>query len=321
MKYRRFLTAVLVSGLFLSLGIYFTGCEEEIPAPTLSIYITVNGFAVDIAAEAPDATSWQWDYGDGTVSDSVGSHSYTYETGGDFTIECTVTGEGGETSKTEAVTIATIEELLSGGAGAANGKTWVLSRTPGGYDGVGFIKEELVPNFFPAVNDLLDVIGLPDEYDNEYTFYHDGSYSLDNVNGDVLAPWVYSSHEVDPADIQITTSYGFFQITYPEPESATWSLTENQDLTIESVYDEDIDIGPKPGVPESVTFENADYITFEGDGFIGLKDYTTTALIREISPDRMVITLFYHEYWGDPENDGELYKLPSLAITLSYDAK
>ena len=119
MKFRRFLTAVLGSGLFLSLGIYFTGCEEEIPAPTLSIFITVNGFTVDIAAEAPDATSWQWEYGDGTVSDSVGSHSYTYDAGGDYTITCTVTGEGGETTKTEDVTIATIEELLSGGAGAA----------------------------------------------------------------------------------------------------------------------------------------------------------------------------------------------------------
>ena len=107
-----------------------------------------NGFTVDIAAEAPDATSWHWDYGDGTVSDSVGSHSYTYASGGDFTIECRVTGEGGETTKTEDVTIATIEELLSGGAGATNGKTWVLSRTAGGYDGVGFIKEELTPNIF-----------------------------------------------------------------------------------------------------------------------------------------------------------------------------
>ena len=171
------------------------------------------------------------------------------------------------------------------------------------------------------MNDLLEVVGLPDEYDNEYTFYSDGSYSLDNVNGDVLTPWVYASFEVDPADIVITTTYGFFQITSPEPESATWSLTKNKDLTIESVYDEDIDIGPKPGVPESVTFEDADYITFEGDGFIGMKDYTTTALIREISPDRMTLTLFYHEYMGDPENDGELYKRPSLAITLSYDAK
>jgi len=138
-------------GLILYLGICFTACkEDEIPAPTLNLFVTVNGFTVEIAAEAPDATSWEWDYGDGTVSDSVGSHTYTYESGGDYTIECTVTGEGGETTKTEDVTIATIEELLSGGADAANGKTWVLSKTAGGSDGVGHIKAELVPNIFPA---------------------------------------------------------------------------------------------------------------------------------------------------------------------------
>ncbi len=321
MKYKGLLKKVLALVLILFLGIYFTGCKEEIPAPTLGLFITVNGFTVDIAAESTGAASWQWNYGDGTVSDSVGSHSYTYATGGDYTIECTVTGDGGETIKTKAVTIATIEELLTGGSGAANGKTWVLSRTVGGNDGVGHIKEELVPNIFPAVNNMLDVIGLPDEYDNEYTFYFDGSYSLNNINGDVMSPWIYSSFEVDPGDIVHTTGYGFFQITYPNPESATWSLSENADLTIESVYDEDIDIGPKVGVPLTVQYENVDYITFTGDGFIGLKDYTTTAMIREISPDRMTITLFYHEYMGDPENDGALYLRPSLALTMSYDAK
>ena len=93
MKYKGLSKIVTGLGFILFLGICFTACkEEEIPAPTLSIYITVDGFSVNIAAESPDATSWQWNYGDGTVSDSVGSHSHTYESGGDFTITCTVTG-------------------------------------------------------------------------------------------------------------------------------------------------------------------------------------------------------------------------------------
>ena len=64
-----------------------------------------------------------------------------------------------------------------------------------------------------------------------------------------------------------------------------------------------------------------DYITFTNDGFISLLDYTTTAMIREIGPDRMVISVFYHEFMGDPGNDGDLYLRSSLALTLSYDAK
>jgi PKD repeat protein len=321
MKYKGLLKSFLTLGLILILGICITACKEEIPPPILDIYITVDGFNINIAAESPDSVTWLWNYGDGTVSDSVGSHTHTYAMGGDYTIVCTVTGEGGETPKTEAVAIATIMDLLSGGEDAPNGKTWVLSRTPGGSNGVGHIKVDLVPNIFPAVVDMLDFIGLPDEYDNEYTFYFDGRYSLDNINGDVMSPWVYSSLEVDPGDIVHTTSYGFFQISSPNPESATWSLSENEGLSIETVYDEDVDIGPKPGIPETIEYENVDYITFDGGGFIGLKDYTTTAMIREISPDRMTITLFYHEFWGDPENDGELYLRPSLALTLTYDAK
>ncbi len=69
-------------GFLLVLGICFTACkEEEIPAPSLSIFVTVDGFTVNIAAESPEATSWQWDYGDGTVSDSAGSHLHLYHRG------------------------------------------------------------------------------------------------------------------------------------------------------------------------------------------------------------------------------------------------
>lgn len=321
MKYKGLLKSIVGLGFVPFLGIFFTACgEDEIPAPTLDIFVTVDGFTVEIAAESPDATSWSWNYGDGTTSDSTGSHSYTYETGGEFTIQCTVTGEGGNTSESEAVTIATIQELLSGGSGSG-GKTWVLSRTPGGVDGVGHIKTELVPNIFPAIVDLLDFIGIPDEYDNLYTFHFDGTYELDNVNGDVMCPWIWTTFEVDPDDVVEKTGYGFHQIHDADIEGASWTLHENADLTLETVYDEDIDVGPKPGIPETVSWEDVDYISFEGGGFLGLKDYTTIAMIREISPTRMVISLFYHEYMGDPGNDGDLYMLPSLCLTLSFDAQ
>ena len=104
-------------------------------------------------------------------------------------------------------------------------------------------------------------------------------------------------------------------------EGASWTLHENADLTLETVYDEDIDVGPKPGIPETVSWENVDYITFEGGGFIGLKDYTTIAMIREIATERMVITLFYHEFLDDAGSENEYWKLPSLALTLSFDAQ
>ncbi|MEA1876073.1 MAG: PKD domain-containing protein [Bacteroidota bacterium] len=319
MKRTGLLSNVKGLGIILILGIVFTTCKKE-PLPTVDLYITVDGFTVDIAAEALNTTSWAWDYGDGTVSDSVGSHSHTYAEGGNFTIQCTVTGLGGETTKTESVAIATIAELLSGGTGAADSKTWVLSRTAGGTDGVGFVKVDLAPDVFPAGNDMLEFIGVPDEYDNEYTFYGDGSYSIDNINGSILASWIYSSFEVESGDIVNTTPYGIFQINSPNVESATWSLTKDEDLVIESVYDADIDY-PEPGIPETITFEKVDFISFEDGGFIGMKDYTSTAMIRDISADRMTLTVFFHSYYGDPANDNNLYLRPAFILTLSYDAK
>jgi hypothetical protein len=166
---------------------------------------------------------------------------------------------------------------------------------------------------------MLDVLELSEEYDNEYTFKFDGSYSLDPKNGKVLASWVYSNMGIDPGDIVKTTAYGIFQISITTPASTTWSLSENTDLTIESVYDANDD--QEDGVPETVTFENVDYITFTGDGFIGMKDYTSTVIIREISADRMTLTMFFHSYMGDPANDGGLYLRPSFIMTLSFDAK
>lgn len=318
MKYNELFKNAFALGLILFMGISITGCKEKIPEPTIALYITVNGFTVDIAAEATDANTWLWNYGDGMVSDSVGSHSYTYATGGDYTIECTVTGEGGETVKTKLLTIATIEELLTGGVEAVNGKTWVLSRTPGGTDGVGNVKVALAPDIFPAASEMLEFIGIPDEYDNEYTFKADGSYSIDSKNGNVLSGWIYAHKEMDHDNIVTTTSYGIYQIRLPMPEAASWSLTENEDLSVETVYDPDLHY-PTLGIEETITFENVDYITFDGDGFIGLKDYSSTAMIREISPDRMTITVFFHSY--DHIDDGEKYLKPSLIMTLTYDAK
>ena len=82
MKKRGLQKSITGLGFILFLGICFTACkEDEVPPPTLDIFVTVDGFTVNIAADSPEATSWSWNYGDGTTSDSTASHSYTYETG------------------------------------------------------------------------------------------------------------------------------------------------------------------------------------------------------------------------------------------------
>jgi PKD repeat protein len=320
MKKMKLLKTILGLGLILFVAAFTTSCDDDDDtptAPTIKIQVnSVEGFTVDIAAEASaDVVSWHWDYGDGNTSDSVGGHYYTYEKGGDYTITCTVkNGAGVEATDTWDVNIATIEELLTGGSS----KTWVLSRTAGNIDGVSYsVNSNFTLDMPTAGYDVLAIVGLEEEYDNEFTFNSDGSYSLNfGVGGSVLAGWVYSSRE-QADNIVKTTGYGIYSLKVPVPDEATWSLHKNTDLTVNAVYDKDQD--NSGGVEETVVFESVNYITFEGDGFIGMKDYNSYAIVRNVSKESLTVTIFWSSYY-DNEDLG-IYNLPSMMLTLTLVPK
>jgi len=314
MKKRNLLNIVL--GLALLMGAFFTSCsDDDGPAkPTIELFITTDGFTIDIAAEAENVTTWAWEYGDGTVSETAGSHTHTYATGGDFTVKCTVTGDGGPTTTTELVTIATIEELLTA-------HTWVMSNAGTG-NGLGFhitsdlVVDQAATDVLATIDGLQDGTDMPydftDEYEDEYTFNADKSYAVDYKNNNVLSSWVYS-----PQDKIVGTCFyvGMFVISQEPLQGATWALHENQNLVLNTVYDEDLD--NSGGVAETVTFENADYVTFTNGGFLGIKDYTSTVLIRSITADELAVTVFFHSY-----NDGTLgVAEPSLLLNLTFVPK
>jgi PKD repeat protein len=315
MKNRRLFKNLLGLSIIAAMGFFFSSCgdDDTPPAPTIKLYVEVDGFTANIAAKAENVTSWHWDYGDGTTSDSIGGHTHTYAEGGDYTITCTVRGDGGEATDTWDVNIATIEELLTGGSS----KTWVLSKTAGNMDGVSYrVNSSFTLDMPTAGSDVLDIVGLEEEYDNEFTFNSDGSYSMDFGNGNVLAGWVYSSREM-PDNIVKTTSYGIFSLKLTAPENASWSLHKNTDLTINAVYD--INGNNKGGVEETVVFGSVNYLTFDGDGFIGMKDYKNHAIIRNISKEFLTVTIFWSSYYDD-DNIG-IYNLPSMMLTLTFIPK
>ncbi|MEN8120465.1 MAG: PKD domain-containing protein [Bacteroidota bacterium] len=324
MKHKGLLKNVFGLAIIMVFSLFISSCGEDVkPVPTITVVInSIDGFIVDIAAEAENATSWSWDYGDGNTSDTDGGHFYTYTERGDFTITCTVTGEGGSTTKTVDVHIATKEELLTG-------NTWVLSET--GTNGLGFhITTDLVIDI-PTVDILETLNGLRDDatetYDftnevsDEYTFNADGSYSIDYVNDNVLTSWVYAN--VEGANIVGTCSYvGIFVISSAALTNATWTLHENEDLTLNTVYDASLS-AIAGGVAETVEFVGVDYLTFTNDGFLGVKDYTSTALIRSISKDELAVTVFFHGYYGyaDPDNKTLGLAEPSFLINLTFKPK
>ncbi len=326
MNYKRLFKSVLGLAMILALGIYVSSCgKDEPPMPELTLQVNgIDGFAVDIATDATNVTTWSWDYGDGNTSDKVGGHIYTYTKRGDFTITCTVTGEGGSVTKTVAVHIATIEELLTA-------HTWVMSKT--GSNGLGYhITKDLLIDM-PVADVLGAIDGFQDptndipydyneEYKDEYTFNTDGTYSVDYINTNILIGWIYGGLNYGDADYRGTCRYvGINVVTTAPLTDAKWKLHENENLELQTVYAQNPNNPSSGGVAETVNFENINYVTFENGGFIGMKDLTTTFIINSISADEMAITLFYHGYEGDPTSDGGLYARPSFIVKMTFEAK
>jgi PKD repeat protein len=299
------LTMLVVATLLFS-------CSEDPEPPVVEMFAEVDGtdsYTVNLSTNSTNATSFVWDFGDGETG-SGATTSHTYSLSGDYTITVTAIGDGGEASSSKSVTIvASMAELLSGGT--SSGKTWVLSRTAtAGMDGAGAVDPSFPTDIMPGTDNLLDAIGLGAEYDNEYTFYPDGSYSVNNKDGNNMAGWIFSYAEVGEENIVIPTAVGIFSVANTPPENATWSLTEDTDLVVDAVDE----IDESTFTPKTVTFSGADYLTFGNGGFIGIQDYAVNAIIRDVTADRLVVGVFMHSVYGAPDK-------PSNLITVSFDAK
>lgn len=242
-------------------AILLVSCKKDPQPPVVEIFFEADAddpYTIDFTTTSENATSFAWDFGDGNTGPGA-TVSHTYEMSGDKIVVVTVSGDGGNATDTKTVTItAGLAELLSGGPDAvANGKTWKLSRTAtAGVDGMGIINDEFVTDLMPGTDDQLDLLGLGDEYDNLFTFYHDGTYAIDNRNGNHLAGWVYAVQTL--ATIATQTDIGIFAITSVPSARPTWTLIENTDLEVQAW--EEVE-GSDP-IDKTVLFEGADYITF-----------------------------------------------------------
>ena len=297
------------------LAVLAASCKKT-PAPTAEIFATIDGYTVTFNPTVTDVSTYAWDFGDGESSTEA-KPSHTYDVSGTYTVTLLVKGDGGEATAYKDITIAaSFLEMLTGGAAAANGKTWVLSRSvTTGVDGGGPV-DAAMPVTLPAYDDILDDFGLGDEYDNEYTFFANGNYAVNPKNGNVLAGAVYAVvNEVligEPAyDI------GMGVASYTAAAGATWELHES-DLTVDAItdpYTTDI-----PPVHADVTFTDKTWISLDG-GFFGILDFPTTAkfIVKELTPTKLSVSLFLCGYgYGD---DIEMIMLPTNLIHLTFVPK
>jgi PKD repeat protein len=309
MTFRYFFAALAI------LALTFTSCQKE---PEIGdIQADIDGYSVSFTVDVRNADTYLWDFGDNTTSTEE-SPVHEYQLSGTYTVTLTVSGKGGESMATAQIEIEpSVSEMLTGGAGSAGGKTWVLS--PGytaGVEGGGAIDNSLQV-ILPSVANMLEAIGLGDEYDNEYTFHSDGRYSVDVKNGIALVSGIYGTVTGTTVDLgNESNNLGIYGGTYTAPASATWTLHE-EDLVVDAITNP---LGTEVPAPHAmVTISGRKWVSLSEGAFFGVLDFPSTRkfIIKEITPDKMVVAIFICGYLAD-EN---AWSIPAYLFHLTYVPK
>jgi hypothetical protein len=213
---------------------------------------------------------------------------------------------------------ATFEELLTGGAAATEGKTWVLSKdTYPSDDGGG-----------PVTNDMFALIPIPDtiqkllgrEYDNEFTFFFDGKYTIDPKNDTVLAATLSSS--LGGIVCEWTQNIlGLCGAHFSPLTNATWTLHE-EDFTVDALANP-LD-NATPPLHGDVTFTGKKWLSFSTGAYFGILDTSTSThvIIKEVTETEMHVALLVCMYQGVMNPGGlEFAAYPTHIFQLTYVPK
>ncbi len=296
-----------------------SSCEEEIPAPTVSFTFEIDEYEVTFTATTTDTDSYMWDFGDGSTSTEANPvHSYVVS--GTYTVSLTVTGGGGDATASEDVeTLPGFDEMLTGGPTAPNGKTWVFSPSyTEGVDG-GSAVEPSMTILLASAENLLTVIGFPEEYNDEFTFKSDGTYTVDNKNGASLANLMWSLYGGVPGEIVSTPAaneIGLCTKAWESPITSTWTLHE-EDFVITAAPYGGADV---PAATYDVTFTGEKMIEISGDAYFAILDSPVIRkyIIKSITPDMMRVAIFICAYWADEIDSGDY---PTLMFHLTLVPK
>lgn len=307
--------SMLVIAAVLSVNLISCG-EDPMPMPTVKIDVQKDGHTVIIAVQSTDATTFNWNFGDNNTSTESGtSVEHEYEYSGTYTITLTVTNESGSASDMEEVIIdpEPIEILAGTPSSYPNGKTWVLDQKyhPGKNGAGPIIPDMTITQDFLFDNILEVMIGLPEEYDNEFTFKYDGSLIIDNKNGISLGGTFYSYAvaQTGPAP-GYEGALGLSGISYTPQAGGTFEL-KVEDLNMDVVIEDpnNLDAGWTEG-----TLSLTDQMVIEPSDYFGFLDITKTVLVDEITSEAMHVIFLMHGV-------ADVGTKPSTAIHVTFIPK
>lgn len=296
---------MFVAAVILVINISSCSKEDPVPLPTVRLLADVDGYDVLLTVEATDVVTYAWDYGNGETSMEAGTHTYTYPASGDYTITVTVSNESGSAFATAGITInPSIQEMLAGVDAA--GKTWVLSKTPSANDGAGPLHPSewsiTLPFALVPDADALAYVGFPDEYDNEFTFKPDGSYAVNNGNGQNLCTQIFAfiaTNGAAPGDGWTKGELGFATMSWEIESNATWAVEENASIALEVMSDDPATATEY--TPLSVSYEDVTRLIITG-GYFGILDVTNYVIVENIAPDKMQAIIIMHTELPDKQS-------------------
>lgn len=298
---------IRMAGVAFFAAAMFSACSEE--APLVDFYFEVRGDTAIFNSKAIHADTYAWDFGDGQTFDEP-DPIHIYENPGDYEVTLTVTGKGGQDSQTKVVTIVPNSpyDLLTGGPDNTEGKVWRISRTISSGDAIFTpIDEELGHVYLPMYNNVLEDLGLGEEYEDEFIFYPDGTYKHNVKNGGGMTGYRYASN--NGLEVIKTTPYGIWVTKFSPPEHATFTFAEDTTFTLKCAMEREDSL-------YDVTFHHVMVVQASEPEFFVLRDYTRTVIIKEITHDKMRVLVFLSSSDID-----DISQYPTHAFLMTLEAE
>jgi len=296
-----------------------TSCSDDAkPTFPLSaeIFHSVKGKQVAFTALTHGATTWSWDFGDGQTSTEQ-NPVHVYEEGGYYHVSLTVTDGGGGSLKKEVKLppfALTPYAYLVGDHTSENyqGKTWRLAKSHNA-EGDYFANADASLSVYddtpvPLPEGIFTKqFEMGDIYNDEFTFFEDGRYVHDvKEDGGTFGGLVYALTQGVEIINDNGKDYGLCIAEYtPEPD-ATFTLVENENFTVSSVY----------GPGGMLRYDNVMTLDFSGNEFIGFRDFQRKVIVKSISGNRMQLVMFMAAGDGDSAPIG----VNTHALILSLEA-
>ena len=306
--------------------------ETEFPLSAI-IFNSVDGKQVAFAALTHSATSWSWDFGDGQTSTEQ-SPVHVYEEGGYYVATLTATDVDGN-SVTDEVSLAidlTPYALLTGDHTKADydGKTWKLSQAHSVNDKI--VNSDLGLTLFDEDIEYLPTgafdlyLDLKEAYNDEFTFYYDGSYKHNTTDDSSFGGIVYAYVMQQFGQTTITKTGGeavfgadaFALTTYTPVDNATFEFVESEDFPVYTIPDFATGVNSL-GIP-IVTYPDVMTIDFPNSTeFVGVRDFQQKVIVQKITDSSMRLVMFLCMSSDAIVSTDPLIALNTTALILTFE--